>query len=47
MRDPEERTLQEALQWLTWYFIESRIQEGIMETQLVEKDQVEEVNDEE
>ena len=47
MKEYEEQTLQEILQWLVWYFAESRIQEGIMETQLTEKDQVEEMNDEE
>ena len=30
-----------------WYFNESRIQESILEMHLVEKDQIEEVNDEE
>ena len=43
----EEQTLQEVLQQLMWYFAKSRIQDNIMETQLVQKDQVGEVNDEE
>ena len=46
MKNPKEQTLQEVLQWLTWYFIEFIIQESIMEIQLVKKDQAKEVNDE-
>ena len=45
--EPKERTLQEVLQRLTCYFVESSIQEGIVETQLPKKDIVEEENDEE
>ena len=41
----EKQTLQEVLQQLTCYFAESRIQEGIVETQLAEKDFPEEENE--
>ena len=34
--------LQEALQWLTYYLVEYRIQKGIAETQLAKKDFAEE-----
>ena len=43
---PEKHVLQEVLQWLTWYFAESGIQKGIMETQLAEKNQAKGENDE-
>ena len=47
MKEIEEQILQEVLQRLTWYFAESIIHEGIVETQLAKKDQVEELNVEE
>ena len=34
----EEQVVQGVKYWLTWYFAKSRIQEGIMETQLAQKD---------
>ena len=42
MMEPEENVLQEVLQRLTCYFVESRIQQSIVETQIAERDPVEE-----
>ena len=47
MMEPEEQVLQEVLQWLIYYFAKSRIQEGIIETMLDEKEPSEEENEEE
>ena len=47
MIEPEEQVLLEVLQWLTLYFVESRIKESSLETQLAENDQSDELAEEE